>query len=71
LRDAIVGGPASETSTQAKIRRKDGWVLPVEIQRQSQLSGDDLITVGVIRDVTEREEAHLRLYQMAHHDPLT
>ena len=26
---------------------------------------------GVIRDVTEREEAHLRLYQMAHHDPLT
>jgi diguanylate cyclase (GGDEF)-like protein/PAS domain S-box-containing protein len=71
LRDAIVGGPAAEASTQAKIRRKDGWHLPVEIHRQSQLSSGDSITVGVIRDVTEREEAHLRLYQMAHHDPLT
>jgi diguanylate cyclase (GGDEF)-like protein/PAS domain S-box-containing protein len=71
LRDAIVGGTASEMSSQAKIRRKDGWLLPVEIHRHTQGSGDDTITVGVMRDVTEREEAHLRLYQMAHHDPLT
>jgi diguanylate cyclase (GGDEF)-like protein/PAS domain S-box-containing protein len=71
LRDAIVGGSSSEISTQAKIRRKDGWHLPVEIHRHTQTSGNDTITVGVIRDVTEREEAHLRLYQMAHHDPLT
>jgi diguanylate cyclase (GGDEF)-like protein/PAS domain S-box-containing protein len=71
LRDAIVGGATSEMSVQAKIRRKDGWLLPVEIHRHTQVSGDDTITVGVIRDVTEREEAHLRLYQMAHHDPLT
>jgi diguanylate cyclase (GGDEF)-like protein/PAS domain S-box-containing protein len=71
LRDAILGGNISEASTQAKIRRKDGWHLPVEIHRHTQTSGADTITVGVIRDVTEREEAHLRLYQMAHHDPLT
>jgi diguanylate cyclase (GGDEF)-like protein/PAS domain S-box-containing protein len=71
LRDAILGGPSSGASTQARIRRKDGWHLPVEIQRHTQMSGKDTITVGVIRDVTEREEAHLRLYQMAHHDPLT
>jgi diguanylate cyclase (GGDEF)-like protein/PAS domain S-box-containing protein len=71
LRDAIVGGTTSEMSSQAKIRRKDGWLLPVDIHRHTQSSGDDTITVGVIRDVTEREEAHLRLYQMAHHDPLT
>jgi diguanylate cyclase (GGDEF)-like protein/PAS domain S-box-containing protein len=71
LRDAILGGSTSELSTQARIRRKDGWHLPVEIHRHTQISGDDAITVGVIRDVTEREEAHLRLYQMAHHDPLT
>ena len=71
LRDAILGGNNSEASSQAKIRRKDGWHLPVEIHRHTQRSGDDTITVGVIRDVTEREEAHLRLYQMAHHDPLT
>jgi diguanylate cyclase (GGDEF)-like protein/PAS domain S-box-containing protein len=71
LRDAILGGSTTELSTQARIRRKDGWHLPVEIHRHSQIAGDDTITVGVIRDVTEREEAHLRLYQMAHHDPLT
>jgi diguanylate cyclase (GGDEF)-like protein/PAS domain S-box-containing protein len=71
LRDAILGGSTIELSTQAKIRRKDGWHLPVEIHRHTQIAGDDAITVGVIRDVTEREEAHLRLYQMAHHDPLT
>jgi diguanylate cyclase (GGDEF)-like protein/PAS domain S-box-containing protein len=71
LRDSIVGGPISERLTEAKIRRKDGWHLPVEIHRQSQASGADSITVGVVRDITEREEAHLRLYQMAHHDALT
>ena len=70
LRDAIIGGPHAELLTVLKIRRKDGWRLPVEIHRQEQISGDS-ITVGVIRDVTEREEAHLRLYQISHHDPLT
>jgi diguanylate cyclase (GGDEF)-like protein/PAS domain S-box-containing protein len=71
LRDAIVEGPVSESLTEAKIRRKDGWHLPVEIHRQAQTSEDDSIAVGVVRDITEREEAHLRLYQMAHHDALT
>jgi diguanylate cyclase (GGDEF)-like protein/PAS domain S-box-containing protein len=71
LRDAIVGGPVSESLTEAKIRRKDGWHLPVEIHRQAQTSDDDSVAVGVVRDITEREEAHLRLYQMAHHDALT
>jgi diguanylate cyclase (GGDEF)-like protein/PAS domain S-box-containing protein len=71
LRDAILGGSTIELSTQARIRRKDGRHLPVEIRRHTRIAGDDAITVGVIRDVTEREEAHLRLYQMAHHDPLT
>jgi diguanylate cyclase (GGDEF)-like protein/PAS domain S-box-containing protein len=71
LRDAIIGGPVSESLAEAKIRRKDGWHLPVEIHRQAQSSADDAIAVGVVRDITERKEAHLRLYQMAHHDALT
>ena len=36
-----------------------------------QETDSELITVGVVRDVTEHEEAHLRLYQMAHQDALT
>jgi diguanylate cyclase (GGDEF)-like protein/PAS domain S-box-containing protein len=71
LRDAILGGPPSEQLMSIKIRRKDGWHLPVEIVRQTEMSDEDSITVGVVRDITEREEAHLRLYRMAHHDPLT
>jgi diguanylate cyclase (GGDEF)-like protein/PAS domain S-box-containing protein len=71
LRDAIVGGPVSETLSEARIRRKDGWHLPVEIHRQTHTAGGSSTTVSVIRDTTEREEAQLRLYQLAHHDPLT
>jgi diguanylate cyclase (GGDEF)-like protein/PAS domain S-box-containing protein len=71
LRDAILGGPTSEELTTARIRRKDGAHLPVEILRQGRHSPDDSVTVGIVRDITEREEAHLRLYQMAHHDALT
>ena len=71
LRDAILGGPFCSSLSEAKIRRKDGIQLPVEIHRQAPLVGEDPVTVGVVRDITERQEAHLRLYQMAHHDALT
>jgi diguanylate cyclase (GGDEF)-like protein len=71
LRDAIIGGPVSETLSEARIRRKDGWHLPVEIHRQTHTAGGSSTTVSVIRDTTEREETQLRLYQLAHHDPLT
>jgi diguanylate cyclase (GGDEF)-like protein/PAS domain S-box-containing protein len=71
LRDAIIGGPIGEKLTEAKLRRKDGLYLPVEIHRRTQETEEQSITVGVVRDITEREEAHLRLYQMAHQDPLT
>ncbi len=71
LRDAILGGPFCDSLSEAKIRRKDGIQLPVEIHRQAPLVGEDPVTVGVVRDITERQEAHLRLYQMAHHDALT
>ena len=42
---AILGGSTTELSTQARIRRKDGWHLPVEIHRHSQIAGDDTILV--------------------------
>jgi diguanylate cyclase (GGDEF)-like protein len=57
--------------TEANIRRKDGLHLPVEIHRQAQKSSEDPITIGIVRDITDREEPHVRQYQMAHHDSLT
>jgi diguanylate cyclase (GGDEF)-like protein/PAS domain S-box-containing protein len=71
LRDAMVGGTPGENLSTAKIRRKDGSSVAIEIFRQPRRSDDDSITVGIVRDITEREVAHLRLYQLAHHDALT
>jgi diguanylate cyclase (GGDEF)-like protein/PAS domain S-box-containing protein len=71
LRSAIVAGPTLESLSMAKIRCMDGSHVPIEIHRHTQGVGLDSITVGVVRDITEREDAHMRLYQMAHHDALT
>jgi diguanylate cyclase (GGDEF)-like protein/PAS domain S-box-containing protein len=71
LCEAIVGGQSSELLTEVKIRRHDGWHLPVEIHRHVHQSDGDSLIVGVVRDITERKEASQSLYQMAHYDALT
>jgi diguanylate cyclase (GGDEF)-like protein/PAS domain S-box-containing protein len=71
LRDAIVGGGPRETLSTTKIRRKDGSNVAVEIFQPPRRTDDDAITVGIVRDITEREDAHLRLYKLANHDALT
>jgi diguanylate cyclase (GGDEF)-like protein/PAS domain S-box-containing protein len=69
--DAVIAGHNPNALTETKLRRKDGSWLQVEMHRQAQLSGDDWIIVGVVRDITERKEAELRLHHLAHYDALT
>ncbi|MFM9436436.1 diguanylate cyclase (GGDEF)-like protein/PAS domain S-box-containing protein [Janthinobacterium sp. CG_23.3] len=69
--DAIIGGASVGGFSETQLRRKDGSMLQVEVNRQAQRFGDDWIIVGVARDITERKEAELRLHRMAHFDALT
>jgi diguanylate cyclase (GGDEF)-like protein/PAS domain S-box-containing protein len=69
--DAIIAGHGASGFTETQLRRKDGTVVQVEVNRQARRFGDDWIIVGVVRDITERKEAERRLHRMAHFDALT
>jgi diguanylate cyclase (GGDEF)-like protein/PAS domain S-box-containing protein len=69
--DAIIAGDGSDELREAKLKRKDGSYVQVEIGRHAQRAGDDWIIVGVVRDITERKEAERRLHRLAHYDSLT
>ena len=69
--DATIAGDAPNGSTQSQVRRKDGSQLQVEVHRHAQRCGADWIIVGVLRDITERKQAELRLHRLAHYDILT
>ncbi|MGV8921135.1 MAG: EAL domain-containing protein [Pseudomonas sp.] len=71
LYDGVIAGQYSNALTEAKMRRKDGTLLQVEVRRQAYRSGQDWIIVGVVRDITDRKEADQRLLRMAHYDALT
>lgn len=51
--------------------RKDGTLLHAEVQLTAQRAGDDWIMVCVVRDMTLRKAAELRLHQLAHYDTVT
>jgi len=51
--------------------RRDGTQFPAELQRQVQRRGDDWVIIVILRDITERKDAHRRLQRLAHYDPLT
>ncbi len=69
--DAVIGGTGAGGPADVELRCKDGSVLQVEAQTTAQLSGEDWLIVGVLRDVSARKEAERRLHQLAHYDPLT
>jgi diguanylate cyclase (GGDEF)-like protein/PAS domain S-box-containing protein len=71
LYDALIAGSDAGELSESQIRRKDGSLLQVEMQRQAQRSGADWIIVVVVRDITERKEAQQRLHRLAHYDTLT
>ncbi|MDQ1923257.1 EAL domain-containing protein [Massilia pseudoviolaceinigra] len=61
----------SSLSDEMALIRKDGSQVQVEFHRQALASGPDWIIVAVVRDISERKEAALRLQYQAHHDGLT
>ena len=72
--DAIISGHPTNELEETRLQRKDGSQLQVEVRRHAHRSGADWIIVGVMHDITERNEAEKRLerlHQLAHYDALT
>ena len=71
LYDAAIAGHSAHGAAEIEVRRKDGSCLQVEMHRHAQRCGSEWIIVGVLRDITERKQAELRLHRLAHYDILT
>lgn len=71
LCDTLIAQRTDTTRSDSELRRKDGTRVQVEIHRQAMRSDNDWIIVAVVRDITARNEADLRLQHLAHHDALT
>jgi diguanylate cyclase (GGDEF)-like protein/PAS domain S-box-containing protein len=51
--------------------RKDGTEFPVELSLAEMVDGERRMFTGIVRDITERKQAELRLERLALHDVLT
>lgn len=69
--NAIINGNISGTHEEKLAKRKDGTEVTIEMHRHAIRSGDSMVIVGVLRDITERKQAEQRMYQLAHYDTLT
>ena len=69
--DRIIAGHSTSELMEVEIRCKDGSLLPVEIRRHGERSGDDWLIVGVLRDITDGRAVEKRLHYLAHYDALT
>ena len=72
--DGIIAGHGTNELQETQLQRKDGSRFQVEVRRHAHRSGADWIIVGVVRDITERNEAEQRLkrlHHLAHYDTLT
>ena len=65
--DALIAGPANRDQQETAMVRKDGSTVQVEVNSQALRSGSDWTIVVVVRDITERKEAQMRLTHLAHH----
>jgi diguanylate cyclase (GGDEF)-like protein/PAS domain S-box-containing protein len=59
--DTIVAGRASNKPVEQRLRRKDGTVVEVEVRRHAHQIGEDTFMVGVVRDISERKAAELKI----------
>ncbi|WP_207309004.1 putative bifunctional diguanylate cyclase/phosphodiesterase [Marinobacter salicampi] len=69
--DAIVARGAAGSHKELFATRRDGSRVLVEMHRHAIRSGDTVVVVGVLRDITERRQVEQRMYQLAHYDTVT
>ena len=69
--DALIADHEQTDVREVDIVRKDGVLVPVEVQSQAQMFEGHWIVVGVLRDLRERKLAERQLHHLAHHDGLT
>ena len=69
--DALIADHAQLEIREIDVTRKDGALVPVELQSQAQLFEGEWIIVGVLHDLRERRLAERQLHHLAHHDALT
>ena len=67
----LIASVGTSVSDEMELTCKGGAVLQVEFHRQALRSAGDWIIVAVVRDISERKQAALRLQYQAHHDGLT
>jgi diguanylate cyclase (GGDEF)-like protein/PAS domain S-box-containing protein len=71
LYDRLLAGDQSGAMAELTLQKKDGGEIAVEVQRRTLRSGASWILVAVVRDITERKDAEMRLVKLAHFDTLT
>jgi diguanylate cyclase (GGDEF)-like protein/PAS domain S-box-containing protein len=54
-----------------KAVRKGGAEFPIELSASEMRLDSELLFIGIVRDITERRRAELRIAQLAHYDFLT
>ncbi|CUI03765.1 EAL domain-containing protein [Massilia antarctica] len=69
--DALIVDGARRDQRETRMTCKDGSTVQVEVHSQALRSGSDWTIVVVVRDITERKQAEMRLTHLAHHDALT
>ncbi|WP_152207336.1 EAL domain-containing response regulator [Marinobacter changyiensis] len=69
--DAIIAEIPAGSHEELFATRKDGSRVLVEMRRHAICSGDSMVIVGVLRDITDRKQAEQRMYQLAHYDTVT
>jgi PAS domain S-box-containing protein len=56
LERSIAAAESGGVTYEARNRRKDGTIFPVEVSAQGAVVGGQRILVGIVRDVTERKQ---------------
>jgi diguanylate cyclase (GGDEF)-like protein/PAS domain S-box-containing protein len=69
--DAVIDGLGPTQQSEVDLRRKDGSIVTVEVERLAQRFGNSWLIVALVRDVGERKATERQLHRLANYDALT